>query len=169
MIMNKDYSFNKYRWLWLLALLVLLPIGSRAQTSQHVICIEKTNGNVIRIPVTADGPKINIDPYSFSMSLNGNVEYIEFGDIAKMYAEKSVTGIKTPAKNAITLETESDGTIVLSGLKNKCDVQLFDVSGKLLRKVHASGNVVRISLSSYSRGTYIVKTSNSETFKFLKR
>lgn len=169
MIMNKDYPFNKYCRLWLLALLILLPIGSSAQALQHVICIEKTNGNVIRIPVTADGPKININPYSISMSLNGNVEYVEFGDIAKMYAEKSVSGIKTPAKNAITLETQSDGTIVLSGLKNKCDVQLLDVSGKVLRKAHASDSVVRISLSSFSRGTYIVKTSNGETFKFLKR
>lgn len=163
MIMNKDYPFNKYCRLWLLALLILLPIGSSAQALQHVICIEKTNGNVIRIPVTADGPKININPYSISMSLNGNVEYVEFGDIAKMYAEKSVSGIK------ITLETQSDGTIVLSGLKNKCDVQLLDVSGKVLRKAHASDSVVRISLSSFSRGTYIVKTSNGETFKFLKR
>ena len=161
--MNKDYPFNKYCRLWLLALLILLPIGSSAQALQHVICIEKTNGNVIRIPVTADGPKININPYSISMSLNGNVEYVEFGDIAKMYAEKSVSGIK------ITLETQSDGTIVLSGLKNKCDVQLLDVSCKVLRKAHASDSVVRISLSSFSRGTYIVKTSNGETFKFLKR
>lgn len=57
MITNKDYPFCKSRWLWLLALLLLVPIGSWAQdNTDYELVIEMRDGTKHFTPINDNYP-----------------------------------------------------------------------------------------------------------------
>lgn len=97
MIMNKIISFRKCRWLWLLALLMLVPIGSWAQNNHYQegrhLNIKLTNGDSIQydfthfygsslIPEVNNGKvswKINNPLYNYGgFQIEEDVESIDF-------------------------------------------------------------------------------------------
>ena len=57
MITNKDYPFRRSRWLWLLALLMLVPIGSWAQSdTDYELVIEMRDGKKHFTPINDNYP-----------------------------------------------------------------------------------------------------------------
>lgn len=60
--MNKDYLFRRSRWLWLLALLTLVPIGSRAQSDSYEMVISQKGGSEVAVPITEGYPKLFDQP-----------------------------------------------------------------------------------------------------------
>ena len=60
--MNKDYLFRRSRWLWLLALLTLVPIGSKAQSDSYEMVISQKGGSEVAVPITEGYPKLFDQP-----------------------------------------------------------------------------------------------------------
>ena len=159
----------KKKWVIQLMLILGMSAGmSIAEAASHVVCIEKTDGQVVRIPVTANSPQMQVSQDDISVTFNGTNLYLTFDEVKRMYHEKTSTGILQP-EYSITLENVNSDMIVLSGLRNNTDVSITDLAGKTLLKKRVTAKTARISTSSLPSGTYIVKTANGEPLKFLKR
>lgn len=159
----------KKKWVIQLMLILGMSTGvSIAEAANHVVCIEKTDGQVVRIPMTANSPQMQVSLDNIFVTFNGTNLFLTFEEVKRMYHEKTSTGIQQP-ENTITLENVNSDMIVLSGLRNNTEVSIADMAGKTLLKKRVTGKTARISTSLLPSGTYIVKTANGETLKFMKR
>ena len=57
--------------------------------------IEKVNGQVLRLPIPIDGQGITVGGDGVYLSLRSGNQFLTIDDIARMYAEKTSTGIGT--------------------------------------------------------------------------
>lgn len=159
----------KKKWIIKLMLILGMTAGvSIAEAANHVVCIEKTDGQVVRIPVSVNSPQMQVSQDNIYVTFNGTSLSLTFEEVKRMYHEKTSTRILQPG-NTITLENVNSNMIVLSGLKNNTEVSIADLAGKTLLKKRVTAKTARISTSSLPSGTYIVKTANGETLKFMKQ
>jgi hypothetical protein len=157
------------KWLWLIVGLMLLPLGVKAQGAKsYELVIEKTNGQTLRLPISSDG-QISVGYEDVIVGLGSETLFLTMDDIAKMYAEKTTTGISRPTDNTVSIELGHNQTVVLSGLKDNTEVIFADLSGKVLLREKVTSRTTTISTTSLPAGTYIVKTSFGETLKFTKQ
>ena len=157
------------KWLWLIVGLMLLPLGVRAQGAMgYELVIEKTNGQTLRLPIVAYG-NISVGCIDVAVRMGSEILYLMLDEIAKMYAEKTTTGVSRPTDNTVSIELSHDQTVVLSGLKDNREVIFADLSGKVLLREKVTSRTTTISTTSLPAGTYIVKTSFGETLKFTKQ
>lgn len=56
-----------------------------------------------------------------------------------------------------------DCTVAISSPTSVLNIQLFDMSGKMLQSLSSQDDNVTISLSSYPQGIYIIRVANSES------
>jgi len=55
-----------------------------------------------------------------------------------------------------------DGQLVVSGECHIKDLQVFDISGKLLKTVKVDGNNIFVDISDFSTGVYFVRTNTEK-------
>lgn len=92
------------KWLWLIVGLMLLPLGVKAQGAKsYELVIEKTNGQTLRLPISSDG-QISVGYEDVIVGLGSETLFLTMDDIAKMYAEKTTTGISRPTDNTVSIE-----------------------------------------------------------------
>ena len=119
------------------------------------------------------GKKVSVGEEESGVFTNAEAILSSYGltmdDIAKMYAEKTTTGISRPTDNTVSIELGHDQTVVLSGLKDNTEVIFADLSGKVLLREKVTSRTTTISTTSLPAGTYIIKTSFGETLKFTKQ
>ena len=107
MITNKDYPFRRSRWLWLLALLMLVPIGSWAQSdTDYELVIEMRDGSkqfariindypLIKKTVIADGEtgKTSVVLMVEKSSTPGDRFEVLYDGILKLYTQVATSVI----------------------------------------------------------------------------
>ena len=80
----------------------------------------------------------------------------------------SVTGVMDLREEEPEMEYRNS-ELVVTGLKVGTNVDIYDLSGKLVRHLESRRNgSYRLSLSDLSKGVYVVKV-NQTTLKILKR
>jgi len=103
--------------------------------------------------------------YQFSHWDNGNVAN---PDTLRVHSDSSVTAIFVPSigvENPIMAELQvyaRNGQVFVNGECNIKDVQLYDISGKLLKTVKVDGSNTVIDITRYAAGVYIVRTNTED-------
>ena len=137
------------KWLCLLALLMLQPTGSKAQSESYELVIEKRDDTTITEPISEGYPILNRalgpDGFYLTMKKKGKPNFsmvVAYRDIKRLYM-RSTTGITSLTQN----ENEQ--------------MDVYSVEGKIiLRKAS--------TLESLPKGIYIIKNGHS-SFKFISK
>ena len=92
-------------------------------------------------------------------------------DIKEAYFDKIETGIKQVAMNEQRFVYQNDSEITLYGLTDADKpIRVYDANGQLSNAdIRISGNFATISLSSLRKGVYIIKTSNRQSIKIIRK
>lgn len=160
--------------LWLIILCIVVPACfttwslSARQKSLAVVTIDgaKTNYKLKSNPeVTFDGNNLIVE------SDGERIEY-PLTKVDKIFYEEEVnppiiTGVETPDMDSSKPYVENGRFLIISGLANDTNVEVFGTDGRLYMsfKVEAQ-SVQRISLGHLSSGVYLVKINNT-THKLL--
>lgn len=93
-----------------------------------------------------------------------------FDDFIVAYnADASSAGVDDQSKNEIGLyPNPSNGVFSITGLKTGAFVEIIDMNGKLLHQQTAKGDVLNVSLTNQSAGTYVVYVTQNGVKKELK-
>ena len=150
------YSLTRNRWLWLLFLLVLVPLGSWAQNeTNYELVFVKADNTEITTPITDEYPQIEVD-------------YYEYDDITERFY-RITTGpnyedvIRIPIselKRITTREVDNTGIQSISATSEITGV--YTLEGMLISKDMTS-------TESLSKGVYVIKKGNRKPFKCIKR
>ncbi len=102
---------------------------------------------------------------------------VEAGTTVTSYDMARVTGyhfsavpmaIKGSKKKGLSLRFTDNANITIEGVTAK-SASLYDTSGKLLTTQGVKGNSVTLSVADMARGVYIIKLSDGQSFKLLKK
>lgn len=108
-----------------------------------------------------DGMTINFKEDENSL---GNVRAIKFGNLIPVAVEDENGGENSYYVFPNPVERE----LVLVGCNTGDEVVVYNMSGQELQKMKASNNDVKINVTSYAKGMYIVRI-NDVSLKFIKR
>ena len=94
------------------------------------------------------------------LTLNYRVETV------RLNSPELVTALSKEVKGEAQFYSSKD-ELRISGSENGM-IKIFDLSGRLVQTVAATGNEQSVDISNYKSGLYIVKTKTGQTFKFVK-
>lgn len=140
-----DVSASEYDW----GTVSIIP-----QDGYNIRCSDST---AIIQAIASDG-------YQFSHWDNGNVAN---PDTLRIHSDSSVTAIFVPAvgvENPVMDELlvyARNGQLFVSGDCNIKDVEIYDISGKLLKTVRIEGNSAVIDIARFASGIYVVRANTS--------
>lgn len=162
--MKHNYSlFRRNRWLWLLALLMLMPIGSWAQNeTNYELVFVKADNTEIATPITDEYPVISSDVrwvwvvdhvetianwvINTSQPEPDNQIIIPIGGFKKMYAR----------------EVGNTGISSLGQIDGLTSTGIYTLEGVMVSKDETS-------LQELPKGIYLIKKANHKTIKIVKR
>ena len=141
--MKKNFFYSRAKRLWLWLLLMMLPVGAWAQDDlQALVYIEKTNGSIVKVPITPGYPVLHhlynlegdtLIPVLVVETEKGEVHRIRQSEIKRLYSGFEATGIVSKNVDADHLSEK-----------------VYSLSGRYV------GND-RNSLEGQPKGVYIVK------------
>lgn len=137
------------KWLCLLALLMLQPTGSKAQSESYELVIEKRDDTTITEPISEGYPILNraLEPDGFylTMKKKGKPNFskvVAYRDIKRLYM-RSTTGITPLTQSEIE------------------QMDVYSIDGKLIFKKAST-------LKALPKGVYIIKNGHS-SFKYVSK
>ena len=147
-----------FRRLWLLVLLAVMPMCIKAKmVEKPFLCIEKTNGEVVKVPITDEYPTIR---YTFTIQDSGTErQFVHYLQI--LLADNEDIWIPRDEIKCLSTKFELVDTSVL-GIKSDDDStsDVYSMSG------------IRVGsfayMSSLPKGIYLVK-KGSLTLKFVNK
>jgi hypothetical protein len=95
-----------------------------------------------------------------SVDKNGDINYSPIKIISLNQLESKVNVFPNPAKNNIIITRQNSG---------KENIQLLDMSGKILQKIVLTSLVQPISIENLSKGIYLLKFEDDNVIKFIKQ
>lgn len=149
----KQRIFRK--WCWLLLLMAFLPECGMAQTVEKpFLCIEKTNGEVFKVPITATSPSIR---YEKSENEDGQmVRWLWIGWLPNGL-------ISIPCSEIKRMTTTFESVDAVKAVKmdgNDSPSEVYNVSGIRIGST--------ADMKSLPKGVYLEKKGN-KTAKYLNR
>ena len=103
------------------------------------------------------------------VALIGDKIYMTLLNQGRVVTVQDPSFLTTPEFNSTAVSIHnSQSELVVSGLEDNQIAELYTISGQLLTRQTVSLNGNSIDISSFSKGVYLVKLENQQTFKFIK-
>ena len=125
--------------------------------SYNMVCVNLSDGSTVKIVMT-ENLEIQFDNENLVASSDGSEVTVPKANILNFKhtydAEAAVEDVLND--NGLTFE---NGMLLFNGLPADAVISVYDLSGKLLRRVNAEGDF-SLSLDSLEKGIYIVNVNN---------
>lgn len=103
------------------------------------------------------------------VALIGDKIYMTLLNQGRVVTVQNPSFLTTSEFNSVAVSIHnSQSELVVSGLEDNQIAELYTISGQLVTRQTVSLNENSIDISSFSKGVYIVKLENQQTFKFIK-
>jgi hypothetical protein len=135
-------------------------VNAQSQVTSNLV-VADTDGNTTHIPF--DGSEIIIE--NGVIKVNG--QSFNFEDVDNFYFKKSETSVANIQNQSLKVFIDRADNLQLSSETALGDIEIFSITGRLLKKTHTSDVVATIPVYELERGVYLLKTG-SQTVKFIR-
>ncbi|WP_193810748.1 T9SS type A sorting domain-containing protein [Kaistella flava (ex Peng et al. 2021)] len=142
----------------------IVAIGTNHYTAgDHVISLQETegvfaNGQNIYLKDRANGILANLSEKEYRFTANAGLTENRF---EIRYQPEIVLGTDTSSKENLIIYRDGNDFVVKSSTKTISDVEVYDVSGRLLLKLNPNHKETRIDASNFVNGTYVLKITSA--------
>jgi hypothetical protein len=148
---------RKILFLYIIAALPTICQASAPST----LFVEDTFGNTAEFSFTDS--EITVE--NGVMTVNG--QSFNFSNVDNFYFEKAETSIESPKISPLTLFIDKADNLQITGETTLGNIEIFSITGQLLKTAQTSKNSVSIPISELEQGVYLIKTG-SRTVKFIR-
>ena len=148
----------------------IVPVGANFyQDGMYSIGLDKVegifeNGQKVYLRDNLLGKTIDLSQGDYRFSVNKGLNNTRF-DI--VYKESGVLDVDGLSKSDFTVYRDGTSYVVKS-TKKLGKIEVYDASGRMMRDLNSAETMIRIDMSDFSNGVYILKVENSGEIKTKK-
>ena len=159
----------KKKKLWVLFLLMQLStVGLWADSGKSLV-VELQNDRRATF-VLSENPALTFADKVLQIELGGKSDKFEIDNVKQFYFDDVSTGVSPVSARELRIVSRDDNHVVLEGIGESDVVVLYSADGKVVdSQIEISGNRAEIPLASLTRGIYLIKVSNKQTFKIYRK
>lgn len=150
-----------------MALLAFASSMSSFAQSVPYVNVDLKDGSEVQFQL-ADKPEFTITEDKFVITAGTEVTEYAFADVAGYHFTDQETAIGSVQKGSFVIRFVDNENVIIQG-NDAFSAQLYDAAGRLLDRKSVSSGEVSLSLAGQTAGVYVVKVSNGQNYKFLKK
>ena len=159
----------KKKKLWVLFLLMQLStVGLWADSGKSLV-VELQNDRRATF-VLSENPTLTFADKVLQIEVGSKSNKFEIDNVKQFYFVDVSTGVIPVSSDELRVVSRDDNHVVLEGIGESDVVVLYSADGKVVdSQIEISGNRAEIPLASLTRGIYLNKVSNKQTFKIYRK
>lgn len=116
----------------------------------------------------SEKPSVIFEEGKVSVEAGTTITSYDMARVSGYHFSDIPTVIKGSEKKTLSLHFTDNANITIDGTTAK-SASLYDMSGKLLTTQGVKGGSITLSVADAAKGVYIVKLSDGQSFKLLKK